>query len=79
MKSLPSRTSTPVSCRNVSLPAGAAVRCSITTRVAGGKQAAVVYLLRHRNATYTLTFASPVGAGRSATFAAAARSFRFTS
>jgi hypothetical protein len=79
MKSLPSRTSAPVSCRNVSLAAGAAVRCSLTTRVAGGKQAAVVYLLRHRNATYTLTFASAPGAGKSATFAAAARSFRFTS
>jgi hypothetical protein len=77
MKSLPGRTSA-VSCRNVSLPAGAAVRCSLTTRVAGGKQAAVVYLLRHRNATYALTFASAPGAGRSATFAAAARSFRFT-
>jgi hypothetical protein len=79
MKALPNRTSAPVTCRNVSLPAGAAVRCSLSTRVAGGRQAAVVYLLRHRSATYTLTFASAVGAGRSATFAAAARSFRFTS
>jgi hypothetical protein len=79
MKSLPSRTSGPVSCGNVSLPAGAAVRCTLSTRVAGGRQAAVVYLLRHRNATYTLTFASAVGAGSPATYAAAARSFRFSS
>ncbi len=66
-------------CRNVSLPAGAAVRCALATRVPGGTQSAVVYLLRHRSATYTLTFATArPSAGQARVFDASARSFRFT-
>jgi hypothetical protein len=65
-------------CTNVSLPGGAAVRCALSLRVAGGTQTSVVYALQHRNTTYTLTFAG-AGRGKSAVFASAARSFRFTS
>jgi hypothetical protein len=63
-------------CATVSLPAGAAVRCTGAT----GSQASVVYLLQHRGATYTLTFAgSPSRRGADAArFAGAARSLRFT-
>jgi hypothetical protein len=63
-------------CATVSLPAGAAVRCTGAT----GAQASVVYLLQHRGATYTLTFAGkPSRRGADAArFAAAARSLRFT-
>ena len=79
LKRTPRRAGT-VRCGSLSLPAGVAVRCSIATRVSGGKQASVVYLLRHRNATYTLTFASTSAvAGQARVFDAAARSFRFTS
>ncbi len=80
MKSLRSRAGA-VRCANVSLPAGAAVRCSLQAKVPGGRQSAVVYLLRHRSATYTLTFASarPGAAGLAGVSDASARSFRFTS
>jgi hypothetical protein len=63
-------------CATVSLPAGAAVRCTGAT----GAQASVVYLLQHRGTTYTLTFAGkPSRRGADAArFAAAARSLRFT-
>ncbi len=71
----------PVACAQVSLPAGAGVRCALTVRAQGGSnEAAVLYFLRHRNATYSLTFtSSPAARAASAgLFAAAARSFRFT-
>ena len=63
-------------CSQVSLAAGAAVRCSGTK----GSQASVVYLLQHRGVTYTLTFAGkPSRRGADAArFSAAARSLRFT-
>ena len=80
MKRHPSRAGA-VRCASLSLPAGAAVRCSLSAKVPGGRQSAVVYLLRHRSATYTLTFASarPGAAGLGGVFDASARSFRFTS
>jgi hypothetical protein len=64
------------SCAQISLPAGAGVRCTANK----GGQATVLYLLQHRSTTYALTFAGQAGrrgadAGR---FAAAARSLRFT-
>lgn len=64
------------SCSQVSLRAGAAVRCV----GARGSQASVVYLVQHRNVTYTLTFAGKPGrrGADAARFAAAARSLRFT-
>jgi hypothetical protein len=67
-------------CAGVSLPAGAGVRCTGIVRSGGAKQTAVVYLLQHRNATYTLTFAGRLDrrAADTARFGAAARSFRFT-
>ncbi len=77
-----SRSATgPVRCATISLPAGAAVRCTLSARVAGGTQAAVVYLVQHRNATYTLTFASTTAAAKASRrdFTASAQSFRFTS
>ena len=63
-------------CSDVSLAAGAGVRCTGTK----GSQASVVYLLQHRGVTYTLTFAGkPSRRGADAArFAAAARSLRFT-
>ncbi len=80
MKRVRGRTGA-VRCANVSLPAGAAVRCSLSTKVSGGTQSVVAYLLRHRSATYTLTFASArvIAAGQARVFDASARSFRFTS
>lgn len=80
MRQLRGRTGA-VRCSNVSLPAGAAVRCALATSGSSGKQSAVVYLLRHRSATYTLTFASvrPGAAGQAGVSDAVARSFRFTS
>jgi len=71
----------PVACAQVSLPAGAGVRCALTVRAQGrGNEAAVLYFLRHRNATYSLTFTSSPAAraANAGLFAAAARSFRFT-
>jgi hypothetical protein len=67
-------------CSGVSLSAGAGVRCTGIVRSGGAKQTAVVYLLQHRNATYTLTFAGRLDrrAADTARFGAAARSFRFT-
>lgn len=68
-------------CSNISLPAGAAVRCTLSVRIDDATQATVVYALQHRSATYTLTFASTprtFGAKRQV-FAGVARSFRFTS
>ena len=64
------------SCSQVSLAAGAALRCTGTK----GTQASTVYLLQHRSVTYTLTFAGKPSrrATDSARFAAAARSLRFT-
>lgn len=64
------------SCARVSLAAGAAVRCTGTSR----GQATVLYLLQHRSTTYTLTFAGRASrrSADAARFAAAARSFRFT-
>jgi hypothetical protein len=63
-------------CAQISLPAGAGVRC---TRTAGG-QASVLYLLQHRNTTYSLTFAGRADrrGADAVRFAAAARSLRFT-
>ena len=63
-------------CSQVSLPAGAAVRCTGSNAA----QASVVYMLQHRGVTYTLTFAGkPSRRGAdTARFAAAARSLRFT-
>ena len=63
-------------CAEVSLAAGAAVRCTGTK----GSQASVVYLLQHRGVTYTLTFAGKPShrSADAARFAAAARSLRFT-
>jgi len=71
----------PVACAQVSLPAGAGVRCALTMRAQGGRnEAATVYFLRHRNATYSLTFTSSraARATNARLFAAAAKSFRFT-
>ena len=71
----------PVACAQVSLPAGAGVRCALAVRAqGGGNEAAVLYFLRHRNATYSLTFTSSPAAraANARLFAAAARSFRFT-
>jgi hypothetical protein len=64
------------SCSQVSLAAGAAVRCTGTK----GAQMSVVYMLQHRGVTYTLTFAGKPSrrAADAARFAAAARSLRFT-
>jgi hypothetical protein len=64
------------SCARVSLPAAAGIRCT----GANGSQASIVYLLQHRNTTYTLTFAGRPDrrAADAKRFAAAARSFRFT-
>jgi hypothetical protein len=69
-----------VTCASVSLPAATGVRCSLSVKTAGSTQAAVVYALDHRGATYTLTFATVprASAAKNAVFAAAARSFRFT-
>ena len=63
-------------CSQISLPAGAAVRCTGTK----GTQASIVYMVQHRSVTYTLTFAGkPSRRGADAArFAAAARSLRFT-
>jgi hypothetical protein len=71
----------PVRCAGISLPAGAGVRCALTARAqGGGAESAVLYVLQHRNATYSLTFTSSPGAGaaKARLFAASARSFRFT-
>lgn len=71
----------PAACAQVSLPAGAGVRCSLTLKAqSGGNAAAVLYFLRHRSATYSLTFTSSLAARapNARLFAAAARSFRFT-
>ena len=70
-----------VHCSQVSLPAGAGVRCTLTVRSGGTRQAAVLLMLQHRNVTYTLTYAGTIAkrstdAGR---FAAAARTLRFSS
>lgn len=68
-------------CSQVSLAAGAGVRCALTVRSNGSLNAAVLLMLQHRNVTYTLTYAGMV-AKRStdaARFAAAARTLRFTS
>lgn len=67
-------------CNRVSLPAAAAVRCTLTTRAGGTRSAAVLLFLQHRNVTYTLTYAGSVGkrAADAARFAAAARTLRFT-
>ena len=69
-----------VSCGQVSLAAGAGVRCALTVQSAGTRRAAVLLLLQHRNVTYALTYVgSPAKRGTdSARFSAAARSLRFT-
>ena len=68
-------------CSQISLPAGAGVRCTLTVRSSGTRHAAVLLMLQHRNVTYTLTYAGTLtkrstDAGR---FAAAARTLRFSS
>jgi hypothetical protein len=68
----------PVRCKAASIPAGAGVRCTLALRVGSGSETALVYLIQHRNATYTLTFASRAGRSPQAVFAATAGSFRFT-
>ena len=58
----------PVACAQVSLPAGAGVRCALTVKAqGGGNEAAVLYFLQHRNATYSLTFTAPPSQGRERT------------
>ena len=79
-KGLPKRVG-PVQCAEVSLPAGAGVRCALTARAQGRRiEPAVLYFLQHRNATYSLTFTSSpeARAANARLFAASARSFRFT-
>ncbi len=69
----------PARCSTLALRAGAGVRCMVSTRVAGGTQAAAVYLIQHRGATYTLTFATRSRTATRADFAASAQSLRFIS
>lgn len=79
-RKLPGRAGA-VECHPVSLMAGAAVRCSTAVRSGGRTQYSLLYQLRHRRATYSLTFASTarIGPARAAGFAAIAHSLRFTS
>ena len=65
-----------VRCANVSLPAGAAVRCTLNVRADGATRAATLVLLRHRGATYTVTLVGR--SGDAPRLASVARSFRFT-
>ena len=70
-----------VSCTQVSLAAGAGVRCSLTVRSGSQRSAATLLLLQHRNVTYTLTYAGSLAKRQvdAARFNAAARTLRFTS
>ena len=69
-----------VGCSQVSLPAGAGVRCALTVLSSGTRHAAVLLMLQHRNVTYTLTYAGTITkrSTDAARFAAAARTLRFT-
>ena len=70
-----------MTCAQVSLAAGAGVRCALTVRSGSTRNAAVLLMLQHRSVTYTLTYAGSLAKRHidAARFSAAARTLRFTS